>query len=427
MILRTLVVHLIAILFLIHPIAGISADDIVVVGNRVTKCIDDSGCFNRLHSAIPMTAHAAPGQTIEFRTRDAADVFGPVDVQAESTPERLRFNQGHIHPMTGPVYIEGAVAGDVIAMTIDRIEPGRYGFSLVAPFGFAVDLMDNKANFANELINGQDLVIWDLNTNFATTDAIAGIRIPNNSFPGIVTTLPGPKQLNEILERELSLSEKGGSVSLPNSIGAVPDDLCGKEGSEKIRCLRTAPPREHGGNLDIRYLQTGVTVYLPCNVDGCGLAIGDMHYAQGDGEVSGTAIEMSADIWVTTEVLKNGPDLKYGPHYQGPSHMLDIPSQTFYAVTGIPVKQIGTTPPDMAYLDSENVAGLKNLSKDINLAARNALDGIVDHIVSTYGYERWQAYIIASVAVDLRIGQVVDAPNVNVTAILPLDIFEAQP
>ena len=66
---------------------------------------------------------------------------------------------------------------------------------------------------------------------------------------------------------------------------------------------------------------------------------------------------------------------------------------------------------------------LTNLSNDISLAARNAVDGIIDYIVSEYGYDRNQAYVIASVAVDLRISQLVDSPNVGVTALLPLDIF----
>ena len=78
----------------------------------------------------------------------------------------------------------------------------------------------------------------------------------------------------------------------------------------------------------------------------------------------------------------------------------------------------------MAYLESPIIADLENFSNDINLAARNAIAGIVDYIVETYGYDRQQAYVIASVAVDIRIGQLVDAPNVGVTAILPLDIFE---
>ena len=80
----------------------------------------------------------------------------------------------------------------------------------------------------------------------------------------------------------------------------------------------------------------------------------------------------------------------------------------------------------MSYLNSDVVPGLSNLSNDINLAARNALDGIIEYIVSEYGYDRNQAYVIASVAVDLRISQLVDSPNVGVTALLPLDIFNDQ-
>ncbi|MDH3440679.1 MAG: acetamidase/formamidase family protein, partial [Gammaproteobacteria bacterium] len=84
---------------------------------------------------------------------------------------------------------------------------------------------------------------------------------------------------------------------------------------------------------------------------------------------------------------------------------------------------VGEVPRDIAYLADAKVADLPNLSKDLNLAAQNALVAMVDHIVRRYGYDRTQAYMIASVAVDLRIAQLVDVPNVGVTAILPLDIF----
>jgi formamidase len=176
--------------------------------------------------------------------------------------------------------------------------------------------------------------------------------------------------------------------------------------------------------MDIRYLKAGVTIYLPCFVEGCGLAIGDFHYAQGDGEVSGTAIEMDADITVTTSVIKGGQNLSHGPHYSGHSSLLAIPSERFYATTGFPLKNAGEVPADIAYLASAKVAELSNLSKDVNLAAQNALVAMIDYIVAEYGYDRTQAYMIASVAVDIRIGQLVDVPNVGATAILPLDIFQ---
>ena len=146
--------------------------------------------------------------------------------------------------------------------------------------------------------------------------------------------------------------------------------------------------------MDIRYLRAGVSIYLPFFVDGCGLATSDLHYAQGDGEVSGTAIEMSADVLVTTELLNEGPDLSPGPNYERSSTLPDIPSCRFYAVTGIPIKNEGEVPPDMQYFQSDVTAGLANLSNDINLAARNAVSGIVDYIVKTCGYNGQQAYII---------------------------------
>ena len=388
-----------------------AVDEIIIVGGTGENCIEDPGCINRLHPDIPMTHRANPGQTILFRTRDANDVLGTIAVQ-DMEPETLERNFGAVHPMAGPVYIEGAVPGDVLKVTILNIDPGKYGFTRGGGGGFIPDL-----------VGGELLAIWRLNREFAETDDIPGLQIPNASFPGVVSVLPGPVQLVNILEREQDLSNAGGRVSLPFPGGASPESVCGPDGSASNECLRTIPPREHGGNMDIRYLQAGVSIYLPCYIDGCGLTIGDLHYAQGDGEVSGTAIEMSANVWINTEVIKDGPDLSRGPHYEGMSKVLDIPSRRFYAVTGVPVKSSGSVPPDMNYLNSDVVPGLSNLSNDINLAARNALDGIIDYIVSEYGYNRNQAYVISSVAVDLRISQLVDSPNVGVTALLPLDIF----
>ena len=402
------------IVWLLSSTMAIGADEIVIVGGEGVDCLEDLGCVNRLHPDIPMAARAKPGQTILFRARDARDVLGAASAQT-TEPETLSNDFGRVHPITGPVYIESAVAGDVLKVTLNNIDPGSYAYTSGGSSGFIPDLVD-----------GQSLVIWRLNRDYAESDDLPGIRIPNGSFPGVVTTMPGPNQLRVMLEREQALADAGGRVSLPMTDFADPAALCGRNGSARGECLRTIPPREHGGNMDIRYLKAGVSIYLPCFIDGCGLAIGDLHYAQGDGEVSGTAIEMSADVWATTQVLKDGPDLSRGPHYEGSSQLLDIPSRRFYAVTGIPVKHAGDVPPDMRYLNSDVVAGLENLPNDINLAARNAVEGIVEYIVATYGYNRQQAYVIASVAVDIRISQLVDAPNVGVTALLPLDIFVGQ-
>ncbi|MGI9262953.1 MAG: acetamidase/formamidase family protein, partial [Woeseiaceae bacterium] len=327
--------------------------------------------------------------------------------------DRPRGSFGVVHPLVGPVYIEGAAAGDVLAVTIESIDPGPAGYTSASSFGFAGDAVGIEDRF----------IVWRLNDEFAESDALPGVRIPNASFPGVVATMPGPDLLESILDREKQLADAGGAVFAPDVELAQPSSLCGEEGSKPGECLRTIPPRENGGNMDIRYLKIGVTIYLPCFVEGCGLAIGDFHYAQGDGEVSGTAIEMAADITVTTRIVRDGPDLTHGPQYEGPATLLAIPSASFYATTGYPLKAVGEVPRDIAYLANAKVAALSNLSKDLNLAAQNALVAMVDYIVNRYGYDRTQAYMIASVAVDLRIAQLVDVPNVGITAILPLDIF----
>ncbi len=391
-------------------------EDIVVLGGAGRHCGEDPDCLNRLHPAIPMAARARPGQTIVFKARNASDFqLDPASTYADSRTGDAQI--GTVHPLTGPVHIEGAEPGDVLAVTLLDIAPGRFGYTSVSPIGFVSDH-----------VSGGFRALWRLNRTEAVSDDVPGVRVPNASFPGIVTVLPGREQLDEMLSREAELVALGGAGFPPHALHASPAAVCGPNGSFPSECLRTLPPREHGGNLDIRYLQVGVTLYLPCYVEGCGLAIGDPHFAQGDGEVSGTAIEMDADFTVTTQILKDGPALSRGPHFEGPVRVLDIPSRRFYATTGFPLKAVGEIPPDMRYLGAtERIAGLRNLSKDISLAARNALLEMIDYITDTYGLTPEQAYVVASVAVDLRIGQLVDAPNVGVTAILPLDIFTETP
>lgn len=383
-----------------------------VVGDTSVTCAEDPACMNRMHPEIPMVAEADFGEPIIFVTRDAFDLTLDPDVST-SAKRKPREGAGIAHALTGPVYIRGAKAGDVIAVTIEALEPAKVGWTDVTPFGFGGDQFATDERF----------IVWRLNEIYAESDALPGVRIPNASFPGVVTTLPDERLLADILERETDLLEAGGLVLPPNPSEAKPAELCGAEGTKPLECLRTVPPRENGGNMDIRYLTTGTTLYLPCLIDGCGLAVGDFHYAQGDGEVSGTAIEMGGKLTVTARVVENPPDLSRGPHLEGSAAALGIPSERFYAVTGFPLKEKGSVPTNLAYLESPKIAGLSNLSGDIHLAARNALAAMIDYIMVEYGYDQTQAYMIASVAVDMRIAQLVDVPNLGVTAVLPLDIF----
>lgn len=374
-------------------------------------CIDDPYCFNRFHPDIPPVATAVPGQDIVFGTRDAFDnAFGP-----GSTPEDVvAADLSLVHPMTGPVLIEGAERGDVVAVTVKDIEPDPYGYTAIAPgFGFLRDLFPDPY-IAN----------WSLDREFAVSEEIPQVKIPFAPFAGSMGVLPGDPELETFLTREAELAEVGGIALDPLPTGALPADLCGPEGTEKERCIRTIPPRENGGNMDVKQMQVGTTVLFPCFVDGCGLFVGDVHYAQGDGEVSGTAIEMGGVVTVSTDIRKGMADQIKAPQFEGGDQLKALAPDRFYATTGIPIKKAGEIPPYYTYLNSDVLEPLSNLSEDLTLAARNALIDMVDYLVAEHGLTREQAYVVASVAADLRIGQLVDVPNYMVSAILPLTIFE---
>src|SRR6056297_1479063 len=292
----SLKLHVLGTLLTLIGSVGAAAD--VVIGDRSVGCADDPACMNRLHPDVPMVARADPGERIVFNGRDAFDLtLDPDDFSsAASNP---REGVGIVHALTGPVFINGARAGDVLAVTIEALEPDDVGWTEAGPFGFAGDQFGTDPRF----------IVWRINDEYAVSDALPGVRIPNASFPGVVTTLPGEVLLAEALARETRLLESGGAVMGPDPDEEAPASLCGPDGTKPSECLRTIPPREHGGNMDIRYITTGTTVYLPCLVDGCGLAVGDFHYAQGDGEVSGTAIEMGGRLTVTTRIIDDPPDL----------------------------------------------------------------------------------------------------------------------
>jgi formamidase len=383
---------------------------IVAIEKSGAHCADDPHCFNRYHPAIQPVARANPGDHIVFHTRDALDA----DLDLESVADDLAaVDLNLVHPMTGPVHIEGARRGDVLAVTLVDIEPDEYGYTVIVPgFGFLRDRYTEPY-----------LVNWKLTRTGAVSDQMPGVRVPYEAFPGSIGVLPGDTEIISWLERERALGSAGGVVLAPEPTGARPADVCGPEGSHKDECLRTIPPRENGGNMDVQQMQLGTTILFPCFIDGCGLFVGDVHYAQGDGEVSGTAIEMGAKVTVTVEIREGQGEFITSPQVEGGSQIKDMEPTAFHQTIGMPFKAKGEVPPFLTYLDSEKITDLENLSEDLTLAARDALLQMIDHIVREYGLTREQAYILCSVAVDLRVGQVVDVPNYVMTAILNKDVF----
>ncbi len=102
----------------------------VVVKKQGAHCQDDRNCMNRLHPAIPMVARVKPGQHVVFETRDALDSdFNFDSIPADVTAADLNL----VHPMTGPVHIQGAKRGDVLAVTLVDIAPDDYGYTVIVP------------------------------------------------------------------------------------------------------------------------------------------------------------------------------------------------------------------------------------------------------------------------------------------------------
>ena len=351
---------------------------------------------NRWHEAIEPVLEVEQGDLVVFETREAFD--GQLNGQStEADVGQLNLNV--VHPLTGPVYVKGAEPGDLLEVKLVDIEADpweQWGYTIEVPgFGFLRD------EFPDPFI-----VHWRLyGDEYAESDQLPGVRIRYNPHPGTFGLAPGAQLRQRAAEREAELAEREGFVLPPEPTDAVPaDNTIAQEG------LRTIPPRETAGNIDIKQFSPGATMLIPVYAEGALVSTGDVHYAQGDCEACGTAIEMRSRVHVRFQVRKGEAeqqgirDLQFfrDDYFARPE--LAVPRR-FFATTGISVRKDGT-----------------NESEDITVAAKNALLNMIDHL-ETRGFSRQQAYALCSVAVDLRISQTVDVPNLLVSALLPLDIF----
>jgi formamidase len=383
----------------------------IVIAKSGARCANDPHCHNRWHPGIAPVARARPGDVVVFGTRDAFDH----SLDRNSTAaDVVALNLNLVHPLTGPLFVEGAKAGDVLAITLLDVAPDSFGYTIIVPgFGFLRDVFPDPF-----------IVRWELSRQGATSVDMPGVNVRFDGFMGTIGVAPGPSQIETYFRREADLAGAGGFVLGPQPLDALPAAVCGPGGSHRERCLRTIPPRENGGNMDVKQMQVGTTLLLPCFVDGCLLSIGDVHFAQGDGEVSGTAIEMDATVAVKLAVRKGLGAHVTQPQFEGGRQLKRLAPRKFHATVGYPLKAAGVVPPTHAYLNGTKIGPLTNLSEDVTLAARDALLRMIDWLVANKGLTREQAYALASVAVDLRISNLVDTPNVAVSAILDLGVFE---
>jgi formamidase len=349
---------------------------------------------NRYHPDIAPVVEIGEGEEIALETRDALDgQIAPTTTVADFAS----INAGAVHPLTGPVFVKGAEPGDMLEIEFTDIVAQPTAFSAIMPgLGFLRDVMTEPF-----------LVHWRIEDGWATSEQLPGVRIPGAPFMGVSAVAPSAKKLAEWTAREQRVIDAGGFALPPDPNGAVPTGLCAFAG------LRTLPPRENGGNFDVKQLTSGSKLFLPVFKEGGLFSTGDGHFAQGDGEVCVTAVEMGATAVVRFKLHKGLAATRRftSPVFSRQTYFADprfAAPERFLGVMGMPIGADGE-------IEAEN----------LTLACRNAVLNMME-LLQERGFSRNQAYVICSVAVDLRVSNVVDVPNYVVSALLPEAIFDGE-
>jgi formamidase len=331
---------------------------------------------NRWHPELAPVATCEPGDEVTFELRDSRDR----QIGRDSGHADLLDTPSIAHPLTGPLAVEGAQPGDVLELEILGYQTDDFGWTAIWPgSGFLGDLFDRPF-----------LARWELDGSHARSAQLPAVAVPACVHAGTIGVAPSW----ELFERARAREAAGGSPHPPSAELAWPPNAA--DG------LRTYPPRENGGNMDIRDLGRGARLWLPVHTPGALLSAGDLHFAQGDGEVCISAVETSGSATFRVGVKSGDGWQPTFPCYEPAPRA----SRAFFATTGIPLTDAGAQ-------------GLLDLS----LATRRALLELLGWLTAEHGLEREAAYVLMSVAAELRVSELVDAPNALISAALPLDVF----
>ncbi|KAG6536771.1 formamidase-like [Zingiber officinale] len=385
---------------------------------------------NRWHPHIPPVAEVTEGEVFRVEMLDC--VGGRVG--DNNSAEDIKFVDASIsHCLSGPLRVldtKGVPAkpGDLLVVEICNLGP-----LLGNEWGFTATLdRDNGGGFLTDHFPCATKAIWYFEGIYAYSPNIPGVRFPGLTHPGVVGTAPSMELLQTWNEREKKLVEtdirsvKLSEVVHQRPVAHLPNTrncLLGKvkEGTlewEKIanEAARTIPGRENGGNCDIKNLSTGSKVYLPVFVEGANLSTGDMHFSQGDGEITFCgAIEMSGFLELKCEIIRGGMKEYLTPMGPTPLHVN-------------PIFEIGPVEPRFSeWLVFEGISvdeeGRQHFL-DATLAFKRAVLNAIDYL-SKFGYSKEQVYILLSCCpCEGRISGIVDTPNALATLAIPTSIFD---
>ena len=336
-----------------------------------------AGGHNRWHPDLAPVASVDPGAEVTFELRDSRDS----QLGRHSRHEDLLGTPSIAHPLTGPLEVVGAEPGDVLEVEVLAYETDDFAWTAIWP----------GSGFLGDLFERPFLARWELDGAHARSEQVPGVAVPECVHAGTIGVAPSWALLERARAREAGI----GTANPPSPELAWPPAAA--DG------LRTYPPRENGGNMDIRDLGRGARLWLPVHTPGALLSVGDLHFAQGDGEVCISAIETGGAATFRVHVRRGGWRPTF-PCYEAPAR----PPRAVFATTGIPLTDAG-----------------EQGDLDLNLATRRALVELLGWLSSERGLGPEAAYVLMSVAAELRVSELVDAPNALVSAALPLDVFEA--
>lgn len=362
---------------------------------------------NRWHPDLPMIAMVKPGD--EFRV-ECMDWTGGQIGNNDSANDVRDVDLLQVHYLSGPIGVEGAEPGDLMVVDIldvGTLEDFQWGFN-------GLFSKENGGGFLTDHYPEARKSIWDFSGIYASSRHVPNVKFAGIMHPGLIGCLPSRELLDTWNKREAELIAKDPDrvppLGLPpNAQAAVMGKLTGEAASNAaMEGARTVPPREHGGNCDIKNLTKGSRVYFPVYVKDGGLSMGDLHFSQGDGEITFCgAIEMAGYLDIKVSLIKDGVK-KYGIHnpiFQ-PSPL--TPGYRDYVIfEGISVDEQGT----QHYLD-------------VHVAYRRACLNAIEYL-KKFGYSGEQALAILGTApVEGHISGVVDIPNACATLWLPSEIFD---
>ncbi|KAF8149023.1 Acetamidase/Formamidase [Crassisporium funariophilum] len=369
------------------------------------------GIHNRWHPDIPPIATVKPGQTFKI---ECVDWTGAQIGNNDNSDDIMNVDLTKVHNLSGPIAVEGAEPGDCLVVDILDITPFEK-----MPWGYTgiFELENGGGLFAREFNSKAAKAIWDLNGIYATSRHIPGVRFAGVTHPGLIGTAPSAELLATWNKREGELIEAHINAVPPvafppEPIGAYVGQNLDSKVMEKIakEGARTIPGREHGGNCDIKNLSKGSRCYFPVFIKGANLSVGDLHFSQGDGEMSFCgAIEMAGIITFSTSVIKGGIEkfaLKQPIFLPSP---IDPMYSSKIIFEGISVDIHGDG---------------KQYNMDASVAYKQAALNAIAYL-QKIGYTREQAYLLLSAApIESHVGALVDSPNACVTLAIPTGIFD---